>query len=162
MANINILDPLEARDHPGFTARRGRLGWALGTDRIGVSVWEVDPGECAYPYHFHLTEEELVVVLEGRPSVRTPDGWRQAAPGDVLAFPVGPQGGHQIANFSDAIVRLLAVSTSGAPDVVVYPESDKIGVFERLPDRRGLFTLFRRSDAVSYHDGETPPVAPSA
>src|SRR4051794_31353172 len=73
MPNIDELDPLEVRDVPGFEARRGRLGWALGTERLGLSVWEIEPGQAAYPYHFHVQEEEVVVVLAGKPSVRSPD-----------------------------------------------------------------------------------------
>jgi uncharacterized cupin superfamily protein len=161
MANIDDLDPLEVRDHPGFRARRGRLGWKLRTERIGLGVWEIEPGEAAYPYHYHLTEEEVAIVLEGRPSVRTPDGWSELGPGDAVAFPVGERGGHQIANWGTTTARFLAISTTGAPDIVVYPESGKLGAFERFPDRRGMFKLFRDADAVDYHDGESPPARPA-
>ena len=61
----------------GFRARRARIGYQLGTERIGLSQWELPPGEAAYPFHYHLTEEELVIVLDGAPSLRTPDGWRE-------------------------------------------------------------------------------------
>lgn len=159
-ANINELDPLEERDHPGFKARRGRLGWKLRTERIGLGVWEVAPGEAAYPYHYHLTEEEVAVVLAGTPSVRTADGWRVLAVGDAVAFPVGERGAHQIANWGETTARFLAISTTGAPDIVVYPESGKVGAFERFADRRGMFKLWRDADAVDYQEGETPPARP--
>jgi hypothetical protein len=54
-------------------------------------------------------------------------------------------------------VRFLAFSTSGEPDVVMYPDSNKLGAFERQPDGGGLRALFRLGDAVDYHDGEHPP-----
>ncbi len=38
-----------------------------------MSLWEVPPGETAYPYHFHLAEEEVLVVLNGAPLLRDPD-----------------------------------------------------------------------------------------
>ncbi len=84
MTNIN--DPLfdEPREHPGFRCRRARLGRQAGGERLGLSLWELPAGEAAYPYHHHLTEEELVVVLEGRPSLRTPEGWRELAEGEVV------------------------------------------------------------------------------
>jgi uncharacterized cupin superfamily protein len=77
MANIN--DPLfdEPREHPGFRALRARVSRHAGSERLGMSLWEVPAGEAAYPYHHHLAEEELVVVLDGRPSLRTPEGWRE-------------------------------------------------------------------------------------
>lgn len=87
VANIHDDEPLELRDHEGFRARRIRVGHTLGMERLGASVWELKPGQAAYPYHFHLTEEELVVVLAGRPSVRTPDGWRELVEGDLVSFP---------------------------------------------------------------------------
>jgi uncharacterized cupin superfamily protein len=160
MPNINDLDPLELREAPGFEARRGRLGWALGTERLGLSVWEIAPGQAAYPYHFHLQEEEVLVVLDGTPSLRTPAGWRRLETGEAVRFGTGPDGAHQVANWSDEPARFLGISTSGEADICLYPESGKVGAFERLPDRRGHFTVFRMDDAVGYQDGETPPVRP--
>ena len=157
MANID--DPLfdEPREHPGFRCRRARLGRQAGSERLGLSLWELPPGEAAYPYHFHYTEEELVVVLEGVPSLRGADGWRELCEGDVVAFPRGEHGGHQLVNRTSESVRFLSFSSSGDPDVVIYPDSGKLGAFERLPDGGGLRAMFRLSDAVDYHDGEQPP-----
>lgn len=147
----------ESRDQPGFEARRARLGYALGTERLGISVWELPAGQAAYPYHFHLAEEELVIVLTGRPSLRTPNGWRDISAGELVSFPVGEVGAHQVVNRTDGPVRFLAVSTNGHPDIVVYPDSDKIGAAERLPRGGGLRLIFRRDDALDYYEGETPP-----
>ena len=79
MPNINDPEFDEPREHPGFRARRARIGHQLGSERIGLSLWEVDPAQAAYPYHFHLTEEELVIVLDGELTLRTPEengSWR--------------------------------------------------------------------------------------
>ncbi len=155
----NINDPLfdEPREHPGFRCGRARLGRQAGSERLGLSLWELPAGEAAYPYHHHLAEEELVVVLEGTPSLRTPDGWRELSEGEVVAFPRGEQGGHQLANRTEGTVRFLAFSSSGEPDIVVYPDSGKLGAFERLPQGGGLWAMFRLADTVDYHDGEQPP-----
>jgi uncharacterized cupin superfamily protein len=69
----------------GFRARRARLGPAAGARRLGASLWELPPGEAAYPYHFHHAEEELIVVLAGRPLLRTPAGRRRLEQGEVVA-----------------------------------------------------------------------------
>jgi uncharacterized cupin superfamily protein len=155
----NINEPLfdEPREQPGFRALRARVARQAGSERLGLSLWEVPPGEAAYPYHFHYAEEELVLVLAGRPSLRTPTGWRELREGEVVAFPRGEGGGHQLANRTDTTVRFLAFSTSGEPDVVVYPDSGKLGAFERLADGGGLRALFRLAEAVDYHDGEEWP-----
>jgi uncharacterized cupin superfamily protein len=157
VANINEPHFDGSREHPGFRAKRARLGRQAGCERLGFSLWELPPGEAAYPYHYHLTEEEVLIVLEGRPSLRTPEGWRELAEGELVSFPRGEHGGHQVLNATGGVVRFLAVSTSGEPDVVMYTDSGKLGAFERLPEGGGLRLMFRVSDAVDYHDGERPP-----
>ena len=137
--------------------RRARLGYQLGSERIGLSLWDMPPGQAAYPYHYHLAEEELVIVLSGRPSLRTPDGWRELDEGDVVSFRRGEQGAHQLVNRSQETVRFLAGSTHGDPDVVLYPDSNKLGASERLPEGGGLRTFFKLEDQVDYWEGEVPP-----
>jgi uncharacterized cupin superfamily protein len=157
MPNIDEPHYDEPREHPGFRARRARLSRQAGSERLGMSLWEVPPGEAAYPYHHHLTEEELVLVLEGSPSLRTPDGWRELAQGEVVAFLRGEHGAHQLVNRTAETVRFLSFSSSGEPDIVIYPDSGKLGAYERLPEGGGLRALFRLQDTVDYHDGEQPP-----
>jgi uncharacterized cupin superfamily protein len=156
---VNINDPQfdEPREQPGFRCSRARLSRQAGSERLGLSLWELPPGEAAYPYHFHYTEEELVLVLAGAPSLRTPDGWRELGDGEVVAFPRGERGGHQLVNRTAELVRFLSFSTSGEPDIVSYPDSGKLGAYERLPEGGGLRALFRLGDTVDYHDGEQPP-----
>ena len=155
----NIHDPEfdEPREHDGFIARRARVSRQAGSARLGMSLWELPPGQAAYPYHFHYTEEELLIVTRGRPSLRTPAGWRELAEGEVVSFPAGAQGAHQLLNRTGEPVRFLAVSTSGDPDIVSYPDSGKVGANERRPDGAGLALMFREEDAVDYYDGERPP-----
>lgn len=156
MPNLNNPDFESGEKPPGFRSRRARIGYQLGSELVGASLWEVPPGEAAYPYHYHYSDEELVIVLSGRPTLRTPDGERELEEGDVIRFELGEAGAHQIVNRGEAAVRFLAVSSSGRPDVVVYPDSGKVGVGERLPKGGGLRAFFRRGDAVDYFDGEPP------
>ena len=158
MGAPNVFDPQfdERRGHPGregFEARRAFVGRAAGSQRLGASVWELEPGQAAYPYHAHLGEEELIVVLSGRPSLRTPEGWRELEPGEAVAFPRGEAGAHQLANRSSEPARFLAISTSGAPDIVLYPDAGKLGASERRPDGSGLSRFFFLDAAVDYWDG---------
>src|SRR5215213_1648438 len=104
-----------------------------------------------------MTEEELVIVLRGSPSLRTTDGWREREHGEVVSFPRGEQGAHQIVNRTDQPVRFLAFSPSGERDVVLQPDSGKLGAFERRPDGTGLRVWFRREDEVDYYEGESAP-----
>jgi uncharacterized cupin superfamily protein len=154
----NVHRPVfEEGERPqGFRARRARIGYELGSELIGASLWEVPPGEAAYPYHYHYSDEELVIVLSGRPTLRTPEGMRELEEGEALRFPLGEEGAHQILNRSGETVSFLAVSSHGRPDVVVYPDSDKIGVGERRPRGGGLRAFFNRTDSVDYFEGERP------
>lgn len=82
---INIFDPSweEERDEPaGFRARRLYLARTLGAEELGVSLWEIEPGESNMQYHAHHANEELLVVLTGSLTLRTADGERELGPGD--------------------------------------------------------------------------------
>lgn len=157
MPNIRRPTFEEGERPKGFRSRRARLGYELGTELIGASLWELPAGEAAYPYHFHYSDEELVIVLSGRPSLRTQQGTRELEEGEVLSFPVGEEGAHQILNRSEEPATFLAISSSGRPDVVVYPDSGKVGVGERLPKGGGLRGFFRQENAVDYWTGEDAP-----
>ena len=111
----------------------------------------MEPGQTAYPFHYHLTEEEMLVVLDGRPSLRTPEGWQALEPGDVVPFLPGEEGAHQVANRTAELVRFLSLSAGGDPQIVIYPDSDKLGAYGP-----GMRELYRRSDAVDYYEGESP------
>jgi uncharacterized cupin superfamily protein len=162
MPNVNEPEFDEPREQEGFRARRARVGYALKSERLGFSIWEVPPGQAAYPYHLHLTEEEAVIVLAGRPSLRIPSGWRELDEGEIVSFARGEEGAHQVVNRTDATVRFLAISTNGEPDVVLYPDSGKVGAAERNPTGGGLRKFFRLGDAVDYYEGEEPPDSRSA
>jgi hypothetical protein len=62
-------------------------------------------------------------------------------------------------NTSSQPCRYLVISTMQEPDIGVYPDSDKVGVFAGaapggLAELRTLSGFFRRSAAVDYWDGE--------
>jgi uncharacterized cupin superfamily protein len=97
-------------------------------DQIGATLYEVPPGKTGGYYHFHHGAEELLVVLRGTPTLREPAGERALEEGDVVHFPVGPDGAHQLLNRSDAPVRYLMVSTRPSPEAVEYPDSKQISV----------------------------------
>jgi len=156
---INIHRPVfeDGARPPGAPARgsrRARLGWQLGSERIGLSLWEVPAGQPAYAYHYHLGTEEIIIVLTGRLLLRTPEGERTLSEGDAVCFPSGEAGAHRLTNHEDESARFLAVSNYGAPGVVVWPDSRKLGVFEQVPGGPGLCAIFRNSDAIMYSRAE--------
>jgi uncharacterized cupin superfamily protein len=122
----------------------GRLD--LSSDETAMYVYDVEPGG-SFPYHYEFVEEWLLVI-DGAVVVRAPDGESELGRGDLLRFPAGPDGAHQIVNRSDRAARLLLFSKTTVPAVSVYPDSDAIGVW---PDDETEF-YFKRSAAVSRDD----------
>ena len=157
MPNLNDLEFDDVRQGEGFECRRARLGLQTGVTRVGASLWELPPGRAPYPYHFHLTEDEILILLEGTLSLRTPEGWRDMEQGEVVGFPVGEAGAHQVVNRTGSTVRFLAISNSGMPEAVVQVDANKIGVFERRPDGGGIREWYRRGDSVSYLEDVPAP-----
>jgi uncharacterized cupin superfamily protein len=155
------FDPADAEDRPGFTYRRARVGRQAGAERVGASVYELPPGEALFPYHWHAGNEEMVIVLSGRPSIRTPGGWLELEPGDLVSFPRGPGGAHQVVNRGEQSSRVLMLSEMNAPEVVVYPETEKVAARTSAPgavqSERDLNAVFRRADEVDYWRDERPP-----
>jgi len=149
------------QERPGFSYRRAKLGAQAGAERLGASLYELEPGETAFPFHWHSGNEELLLITQGRPSLRTGEGWRELEPGEVVAFPRGPAGAHQVSNRSEETARMLVVSEMNAPEVVAQPDSDKLLAATRPPggvDREGdFFGTFRRGDEADYWEGEEPP-----
>jgi uncharacterized cupin superfamily protein len=143
----------------GFRWRGESLAYKAGSEHLGASLYVIPPGEATFPYHYHLANEELLIVLSGRPHLRTPDGWRQLDDGEVVAFPRGERGAHQLQNRTESEVRLLMISEMRGPEIPVYPDSGKVGVREHAPGsgREGLRLNFHFDDARDYWDGETAP-----
>jgi uncharacterized cupin superfamily protein len=77
-------------------------------------------------YHFHHGSEELVIVLRGRPTLRTAEGERQLAEGEVVHFPVGPDGAHGFRNDTDEPVRYVVAGIRVSPEVAEYPDTKQI------------------------------------
>ncbi|HJU35823.1 MAG TPA: cupin domain-containing protein [Gaiellaceae bacterium] len=90
-------------------------------------MYELPPGE-ASPYHWHVGEEEWLLVLEGEPTLRTPGGERTLKPWDAALFPRGEAGAHQLRNDTRSRVRAAFFSSVSDPEVAVYPDEDRIGV----------------------------------
>lgn len=137
---------VDDEDPPEFRIRYRRLGPLLGGRLLGATVYEVDPGQRSGPYHYELGNEECVLVLAGRPTLRHPDGRDVLAVGDLVMFPEGERGAHQLINESAETARVLILSTKREPYGCAYPDSGKLST---------LGGIFRLADRVDYWDGES-------
>ncbi|MFC6725435.1 cupin domain-containing protein [Halobium palmae] len=145
-------------EHGSTHFRRKRLAAAAGGDRLGCSLFELPAGAKSWPYHFHAGNEEAAYVLAGSGTLRSPDGEHPLRAGDYVAFPDGEDGAHRVVNDGDDTLRYLVFSTMDEPDVTVYPDSGKFGVYAGSPpgseEPRIVEGYYRLDDDVSYWHGE--------
>jgi uncharacterized cupin superfamily protein len=151
---VNLADPAFDDDvrPDGFRGRRLPTRTRLGAERTGATLYEIPPGQAVCPYHYEYGEEEWALVIEGTPTVRTPVGTERLEPLDLVFFPTGPEGAHQIRNDSDAAARVLMWSEVVFPTATAYPDSDKVGVWTPGGDED---LIVPRSAGGDYYDGET-------
>jgi uncharacterized cupin superfamily protein len=128
-------------DHGDIAFRRKQLSEAAGSEKLGASLYELDPGTRSWPYHYHTANEEAIFVLSGAGLLRAEDGERDLTAGDFVALPADERGGHQVVNDGEEPLRYLMVSTMVEPDVTVYPEMETFGVFVGSPPGGGERTF---------------------
>jgi uncharacterized cupin superfamily protein len=156
--DADFSDKYDAADPDGYRTAEAPFGKAAGGSELEVRLFELPPGQNLCPYHYEYVEEWLL-VMTGEVQVRTPQGTAAAQAGDVVCFPAGPDGAHQVWNETEAPVRVVMFSAATVPSVAVYPDSGKVGVW--TADERDHW-LFRAGDGkVGYFDGE-PPAARGA
>lgn len=141
----------ESRDRDGWRMREAFVGHHIGGELLGATIVEVEPGSRMWPYHTHYANEEWAIVLRGAPTLRTPEGEQVLQEGDVVCFPRGEQGAHQISNRTDSPIRVLMLSSMVAPDVVHYLDTDKVAASS--VEGKGIM-LARRGPTLDYWEGE--------
>jgi uncharacterized cupin superfamily protein len=149
---VNLFDASRSQEDgnpPGYEVALARIGPLVGASALGLTVYELSEGDSICPYHYEYPCEEWLIVLEGRPILRDPDGEHELDPGDIVCFPRGPEGAHKITNQGPERSLVAMLSTKDDPAVVVYPDSDKVGIYSS----DGV-VLFPRSAAVDYWHGE--------
>jgi uncharacterized cupin superfamily protein len=156
MSNLN--DPLELT---ADGVRAVRVAERAGAEHLGASMYELQPGE-EMVFHYHVQREELLIVLHGRLSLRSADGWEELPEGEVVAFPRGERGAHAYRNDRDEPVRLLMISEMNAPNISVYPDTNQVGLFDAGQRAQRRFgALFNVADAVADYGGKAEIVPPA-
>jgi uncharacterized cupin superfamily protein len=130
----------------GFQTRYEQLGPLLGAELLGATVYELGPDNRSIPYHNEIGNEECLLVLAGAPTLRHPEGRDVLAVGDMVMFPEGADGAHQLINESSEVARVLILSTMRAPFGCAYPDSGKVSTFAGV---------FPTAATIDYWDGES-------
>jgi uncharacterized cupin superfamily protein len=143
----------DERIRDGHRFRRTMVGRVAGATLTGFSVYELPPGEKAWAYHYELHREEWLIVVAGAVVVRAPQGDRPLATGDVVCFPPGEAGAHQVRNDSDAPARFAMPSSwAGEGYVAVRPDSNTA-----LIVGPGFSRIVPLDEELGYWDREPPP-----
>jgi uncharacterized cupin superfamily protein len=151
IANVFTIACDAELEHEGFRIQQAAIAKRIGAELLAGNVYDVAPGKKLWPYHLHHANEEWLVVLRGRPTLRTSDGERELNEGDVACFVRGRAGAHQVRNATEEPVRILMLSTTLAPEIIEFPDSDKVLTKDATDD--DIFTS-RYGEPVDYWDGE--------
>jgi uncharacterized cupin superfamily protein len=146
----DLVPEYDDADPDGYRAGMARFGPALGAAMMGASLYELPPGQSICPYHYEYPDEEWLLVVAGRVTVRHPGGEDELGTGDIVCFPPGPDGAHKVTCLGDETARVVMSSTKQKPAVAVYPDSDKVGIWPG--DDRDV--LMMRRESLPYWDGE--------
>ena len=137
-------------EHEGYEYFRRKFVPMGGANNALVSIYEIPPGKAAYPYHFHHKNEEVFYILSGEGLLKTPEGERKVAAGELLFFPTGETGAHKITNTSET-ENLVYIDFDVVHDIdiAVYPDSGKLGIWGM-----GINKIYPENDDINYYDGE--------
>lgn len=156
--NEKNLDWDEQTKGETFEFRRKKLADAAGGDKLGTSLYEVPPGKAAWPHHYHLVNEEALFILSGEGTLRLGRNSVTVSAGDYVALPPGERHAHQLINDGDEDLRYLCMSTMEEPEVIMYPDSDKVGVLAGAPPGgegdRTYEAYHKQEESLDYWEGE--------
>ncbi len=136
--DLNTLQPVDftSKKLTKFGGRVAEIGNPLGLEGLGCRYFVVKPGRRAFPFHNHLGNDELFIIMEGQGVYRYGDKTMEISAGSVCGAPRGGrEGAHQIINSGNEDLKYLAISTQNDPDICEYPDSDKILAFGIKPGK---------------------------
>jgi uncharacterized cupin superfamily protein len=146
--NLDEITHREFNELKGaYRAKAFEVGLPIGARRLGYQFVVLEPGAKFCPMHSHSLEEEVFLVWQGTPTIRTTRGDFVCRQGDVISFPVGDVGMHQLLNTSEAPSTIFLLGNAEPNEVAYYPDSDKV-----LVRARGL--RLRATPRLDYYDGE--------
>ena len=155
--NLQTLSLQHKGDGGKFQFQHASIGALLELEKLGLGLFVVPPGKCAFPYHAHSNMEELCIILEGEGTLRQNDVEQPIRSGDVIGARRGDA--HQIINTSQQDLRYLVIANNETVDVVRYPDSDKILAYSAAFDEP-LWHITQRSASTDYYAGESDQTEP--
>jgi uncharacterized cupin superfamily protein len=108
-----------------------RLGDAGGLTQFGVNLVTLAPNALSSLRHWHLAEDEFVMITSGSCTMITDAGPQVMQVGDCAAFPAGRADGHHFQNHTDRPATFLVVGSKAPREVATYSDVDLMVTMER-------------------------------
>lgn len=151
ITNKSLIKPQHKCENEPYEYYKYEVTKRSAENQCYVAIYEIPPQKANYPYHYHLKNEEVFYIISGSGVLETPDGVRNISAGDIVVCPPSDKGAHKIINNSltEKLVY-LDFDTVNSPEVVFYPNSDKVGVIVNGKSS----TFFKSNTNVDYYEGE--------
>ena len=144
--DIEAIEQSNATGYPPEHASPVRERWyrrlapTAGLKDFGASHVVLKPGAWSAHRHWHVAEDEMVIMIDGEAVLVDNDGEHLMQAGDIAAFPKNDGNGHVLQNRSDRACTFVAIGKPSASDCH-YPDIDM-----HLTNGRG----FHRKDGSDF------------
>lgn len=150
ITNKELLEGKHKKEHGDYEYYQYPVTKRSEFNQAYVSFYEILPKKYNYPFHYHLNNTEVFFIIKGTATLEMNDNTKKIIKeGDVIAIPAGCEGGHRIYNHSDEMFFYLDVDTTNSPDIIKYPNSNKMGVVIHNESSN-----FYKDNTVDYYEGE--------
>ncbi len=124
-----------------------RLSKIVDSKHFAFDLRKLNPENYSFPYHFHRNAEELILIISGSMTIRTPEGLKIAKSGQMVFFEIGETSAHQFYNHDKVSCVYLDLMTTVGMDVCEYPDSGKINISPFMES-------YEKNTQVDYNKGE--------
>ncbi|MDX7998460.1 cupin domain-containing protein [Xenorhabdus sp. Reich] len=152
--NINEIELDNVERHPLYASRGASLTDGTQACKLGASIDCIPAGKRAVPYHFHHSQEEMFIVINGSGTLRIADDMIPIKEGDVICIPPGDKYPHQIINTSDEMLRYISISTMESPEICEYPDSNKYLTKSTINGINKFSAINFRGQDIDYWENE--------
>ena len=151
ITNKDLIQAKHKCEHEPYEYYKYEVTERSNENQCYVAVYEIPPQKASYPYHYHLKNEEIFYIISGNGILETPEGNKTISKGDIIVCPPSAKGAHKIINSSQTeMLVYLDYDTVNSPEVVHYPNSDKVGVIINGESS----TFYKKDTEVDYYEGE--------
>jgi len=151
ISRMSDLDHQEVFSGEDFHFFRHKFIKGEDGNKSNIAFLRLPPKKAGFPLHYHEYSEETFYIISGTGRLNLKKGeTRTVSAGDIIFFPAGEAGAHQLVNDSDTEDLVYIDFDTYVPlDITYYPGKDKIGIFGEH-----YTGVLKKSATVGLFDGE--------